>query len=121
MNAKPIEASCHCGAIKFEVDAELKEVTECNCSIYRRSGGLWGYFSPRQVRFTENRGTDFYIWGDRMLELHRCKVCGCVTHWLAVKPDYDRMGVNARMMAPAILAQARVRRIDGADTWKELP
>jgi hypothetical protein len=28
------------------------------------------------------------------------------------------MGVNARLMAPEILAAARRRRLDGADTWK---
>jgi hypothetical protein len=27
------------------------------------------------------------------------------------------MGVNARLMEPAIVAAARVRRFDGADTW----
>ena len=27
------------------------------------------------------------------------------------------MGVNARLMAPEIVAAARVRRFDGADTW----
>jgi hypothetical protein len=29
--------------------------------------------------------------------------------------------VNARMMPPDVMARARVRRFDGADTWKELP
>jgi hypothetical protein len=30
------------------------------------------------------------------------------------------MGVNARLMDPEALAHARVRRLDGADTWKYL-
>jgi hypothetical protein len=30
------------------------------------------------------------------------------------------MGVNARLMAPKVLAHAKVRRLDGADTWKYL-
>ena len=116
-----IEASCHCGAVKFEVDAELSEVTSCNCSICRRTGALWAYYSPKRVRFTTDGATDVYVWGDKMLVLHRCKVCGCITHWLAIEPDHDRMGVNARLMPPEILAKARVRRFDGADTWQELP
>lgn len=28
------------------------------------------------------------------------------------------MGVNARLMDPEILASAKVRHLDGADTWK---
>ena len=34
--------------------------------------------------------------------------------------DQDRMGVHARMLPPEVLAKARVRRSDGADTWKFL-
>ena len=31
------------------------------------------------------------------------------------------MGINARLLAPEVLAAARVRRVDGAsDTWKDL-
>lgn len=30
------------------------------------------------------------------------------------------MAVNARLIDPAVLARARVRRLDGADTWKYL-
>ena len=32
----------------------------------------------------------------------------------------DRMGVNARLMDPEVVAGARVRHLDGADTWKYL-
>jgi len=33
--------SCHCGAVRYEVMAPADlEVTECNCSICRRSGYL---------------------------------------------------------------------------------
>jgi hypothetical protein len=30
------------------------------------------------------------------------------------------MGVNARLMAPEVLATTRVRRLDGAKTWEYL-
>jgi hypothetical protein len=51
-----------------------------------------------------------------MLEFHRCKRCGCVTHWEAVDKTRDRMGVNARLMTPEVVAHARVRHVDGA-SW----
>jgi hypothetical protein len=107
--------------VKLEIDAELDEVTDCNCSICRRYGALWAYFSPKHVRVNPPDGaTDVYVWGERMIEFHRCKLCGCVTHWLATKPGHDRMGINARLLSPAVLAKARIRRFDGAETWKEL-
>jgi len=116
-----IEATCHCGAVRLEIDAAPKEVTDCNCSVCRRYGVLWAYYSPKQVRVVAGDGaTDTYMWDDRSIRFHRCRICGCVTHWAAVDQGYDRMGVNARLMSPEILAPARVRRLDGANTGKYL-
>src|SRR5262245_38844120 len=115
-----IEASCHCGTVKIEVDVELAptQLTSCNCSICRRLGTLWTYYTPAQVRVTGATAT--YRWGDKTLDLHRCVTCGCVTHWSPLDPALQRMGVNARLMDPAVVAAARVRRFDGAETWQFL-
>ena len=111
-----IEASCHCGAVKIELEAAPTELTSCNCSICRRLGTLWCYYPPAQVRVVGTTAT--YRWGDRTIVFHRCATCGCATHWSAVDPARQRMGVNARLLEPAIVGAARVRRLDGADTWE---
>ncbi len=111
-----IEGTCHCGAVKIEVESAPTELTSCNCSICRRTGALWCYFAPASVRVAGS--TAKYVWGDKTLELHHCATCGCVTHWSPLDPATDRMGVNARLMAPDVVAAARIRRLDGADTWK---
>jgi hypothetical protein len=113
-----IQASCHCGAVTIEVPRAPTELTSCNCSLCRRLGGLWCYFPPAEVRVAGATAT--YVWGDKSLATHRCTVCGCITHWSPLDPKLDRMGVNARLMDPAIVAAARIRRIDGADTWQFL-
>jgi hypothetical protein len=116
-----IAASCHCGALRLEIDAAPETVTDCNCSICRRLGVLWAYYSPKQVRLVpENGATDIYMWDDRAIEFHHCLTCGCTTHWSAVDRNAVRMGVNARLMDPKVLAGARVRHLDGAVTEKYL-
>jgi hypothetical protein len=117
-----IEASCHCGHVKMEIARAPRRVTSCNCSICRRTGALLAYYKPSQVRFTGKKtpAAKIYKWGDKMLEFHHCPKCFCFTHWSAVDKTYDRMGVNARLMPPEILAKARVRHFDGAKTWKFL-
>ncbi len=110
-----IEASCHCGAVRFAVEVAPDEVNDCNCSICRRYGTLWAYYRPSHVRFAAGSGpTDIYVWNDRTLEFHRCRSCGCVTHWSPVDRTRQRMGVNARLMAPDVLAAATVFHGDGA-------
>ncbi len=116
-----IVASCHCGAVSLEVAAAPVEVTDCNCSICRRYGVLWAYYPLADVRVVpEGVETDLYCWDDRSIAFHRCRVCGCVTHWAPVGPGRDRMGVNARLMDLAVLAGAWVRRLDGAVTERYL-
>jgi hypothetical protein len=103
------------------IESAPVEVTDCNCSICRRYGTLWAYYSPRQVRILPPDGaTDIYMWDDRSLEFHRCKNCGCVTHWAPVDTTRDRMGVNTRMMNPAVIARTRIRHLDGAVTGQYL-
>ena len=112
-----IQASCHCGAVRLEIDTAPEQVTDCSCSICRRYGVLWAYYNPSQVRLVPAPPrTDTYLWDDRSIAFHRCRTCGCVTHWSAVTADPDRMGVNARLMDLNVLAKARVRRLDGAVT-----
>jgi hypothetical protein len=116
-----ITASCHCGLISLEIAAAPSEVTACNCSICRRYGVLWAYYPPRQVSVSSaGAATDTYMWDDRSIVFHRCPNCGCVSHWAPVDTARDRMGVNARLLPPEILARARVRHLDGAVTEQYL-
>jgi hypothetical protein len=107
-----IHASCHCGAVRLEIDSAPDEVTDCACSICRRKGALWAYYSMKKVRIIPESGaTAIYMWGDRDLEFHSCKICACSTHWEPVNKSHDRMGVNARLMDADVLAAAAVKKI----------
>ena len=116
-----IRTSCHCGSVRLEVAVAPTEVTECNCSICHRYGVLWAYYLPSQVRVVPaDAATDTYMWDDRSIAFHRCRTCGCVSHWVATDSGRDRMGVNARLLDPKVLARARVRHLDGAHTERYL-
>jgi len=115
-----LQASCHCGSIKIDIPRKPRTLTSCNCSICRRTGGLWAYYKAAEVRVHAPRGsTDSYVWGDRALRLIRCATCGCVTHWTGIS-QRERMGVNCRNLDPEVTKNVRIRRFDGASTWKFL-
>lgn len=38
------KGSCHCGAVAFEVEGEIGQVIDCNCSICSRKGHCSGLF-----------------------------------------------------------------------------
>jgi len=117
-----LTSACHCGAVHVEVPRKPRRLTSCNCSICRRYGTLWAYYNYSDVRVLAEPGTtSSYSWGDKRLEFVRCNTCGCVTHWKPVNAARDsRMGVNARNFDPGAIEKIRVRRLDGAATWKFL-
>ncbi|GIL05308.1 MAG: hypothetical protein AMXMBFR72_11090 [Betaproteobacteria bacterium] len=117
-----LTATCHCGAVRITVPRRPRSLTLCNCSICRRLGALWAYCPADKVRVEAAPGaTHAYAWGDRTLRFVRCKSCGCVTHWEPLKRrPGSKMGVNARNFEPHEVAGARLRRLDGASSWKYL-
>lgn len=107
-------ASCHCGSIRIKVDASPIYLNQCHCSVCRRYGTLWGYYRPDQVRLLSTPGaTETYSWGDRNLEFHRCRACGCVTHWKSTDGDASRMAISGRLLDPADIAEVPVRQSEG--------
>ncbi len=74
---KTYRGSCHCGAVKFEVDADLSEVTRCTCSMCSKKGGLFCYVPPDQFR--QLQGEDdltVYRFNTELAKHIFCKHCG---------------------------------------------
>ena len=104
--------SCHCGRVRLTLRGEPVEASECNCSICRRTAGLWHYGPPAD--FTVEGDGVAYRQGDCMLDTWHCATCGCTTHWTAVDPEYQRMAVNLRMFEPALWRDLPRKFVDGA-------
>ncbi|MDP3085103.1 MAG: hypothetical protein Q8N44_15625 [Rubrivivax sp.] len=134
-----LRLSCHCGAVAIEVPQRPEQVVDCNCSLCRRIGALWAHYAlgawaaegdarvlpPTLLGTVTLSGhpehTAEYIWGDKTLRTLHCRHCGIVTHWEPLQAEPGaRHGVNMRNADPAALQGVRVRRFDGADSWKYL-
>lgn len=114
-----LEGSCHCGAVRLVLPALPDEALSCNCSLCRRSGGIWSFYALGTVTVQGHpEHTEDYVWGDRTLRTVRCRNCGVVTHWEPLDPTPGaRHGVNLRNFEPALVEALVIRRFDGADTW----
>jgi hypothetical protein len=78
-NTPPTHAgSCHCGAVRFQVQLDLRDGgTRCNCSICTKQGITAALVKP--AAFTLLAGADSlltYQWGSNIGTRHFCKVCG---------------------------------------------
>jgi hypothetical protein len=114
------EASCHCGAVRLHVAAFPATLTTCNCSICRRYAARWVYYERKDVTFLcQPDAFSTYIRGDRMIEFCFCKNCGCLTHYEDVEKDPgSRVALNFNMLPPEQVPELKIRKFDGANSWK---
>ena len=118
-----LRATCQCGAVVIEVARKPRKLTVCNCTLCVRYGALWAYYTRKSARVARgNRKLRSYSKPGGWLAFHHCSVCGCLTHWFAAKGvrSDGRMGVNARLLDPKLLASTPISVLDGAATWKRL-
>ena len=72
--------SCHCGAVTFEVDADLSKLGECNCSICRKKGSV--HHRVPEDRFRLLTGADVlrkYQFNKKIATHFFCPNCGIHT------------------------------------------
>ena len=118
--AEELVASCHCGRATIRLPRKPESVTQCNCSLCSKTGFRGVYFSSEELVIEGE--FDSYVRDDlkqAYLANHRCRTCGVLTHWTPLSdPPHERMGVNARLIDPALLEGVPVREVDGA-SWDE--
>jgi hypothetical protein len=93
--------SCHCGAVRFEVEApEAVEVEQCNCSICAMTGFL--HLIVPASRFRLLAGADqlsVYTFNTGVARHTFCKVCG-IKPFYTPRSNPDGIDVNVRCLDP---------------------
>lgn len=74
---KTYHGSCHCGAVKFEVDGEFKEGLSCNCSHCSRKGMLLAFVPKENVRVKQGEDKlNTYLFNTKKINHRFCSICG---------------------------------------------
>lgn len=93
------QGGCHCGAVRFEVEAPVQvEVEDCNCSICCRSGHLHLIVPRSQFRLLqgeENLST--YSFNSHIAQHRFCKTCGIKPFYIP-RSNPDGVDVNLRCL-----------------------
>ena len=110
------QGRCHCGAIAFEVDGEIDQAIDCNCSMCRKRGGLL-WFAPREALrlSTPEAGLSTYRFNTMKIAHHFCPTCGIAPFGEGVGPDGASMAaVNVRCLEGVDLAALKIVQVDGS-------
>ncbi len=121
-------ATCHCKAVSVTITELPEFVQDCNCSLCRKNGSLWGYFPSDQVKISSQ--TQSYFRQDRSnpaVQIHFCGNCGSASHWSLTQEfikqngPNKRMGVNMNLFDPDVLTGLELRFADGLNWDGEGP
>jgi hypothetical protein len=111
--------SCHCGRVAISIEAPPVYVNDCNCSLCRKAGALWGYFHPSEVGVEgETNGYSRDDKGEPAVEIRFCAHCGSTTHFVLTDSAVARLGnvqlgINMRLAEASELAGVELRYPDG--------
>ncbi len=115
--AQTWQGGCHCGRVRFEVTAEIEQVSDCNCSICRKKGFLHLIVEPSQFRLLQgedalvdyrfNTGTACHTF---------CGSCG-IHAFYTPRSHPDKVDVNVRCIEGIDLSKLTVVPFDGQN-WE---
>lgn len=97
IHVKPHAASCHCGAVQFEVELTdgLNTARRCTCSFCRMRGAVAVSAPLDGIRIL--KGEDkltLYQFNTKSAKHYFCSVCGIYTHHQR-RSNPNQYGVNA--------------------------
>ena len=109
------QASCHCGAVKVDVDADPpSEAVACNCSHCRREGFLLSFVPRDKVTITGRDQLTEYRFNKHVIAHLFCRTCG--SQPVAEGPGKDGPGamINLNCVPTIDPESLKVTHFDGA-------
>lgn len=107
---------CHCGAVRFEVDALARiAAIECNCSICRMTAFL--HLIVPTTRFRLTRGEEMlseYTFNSGVARHRFCRACGIKSFYVP-RSNPDGIDVNVRCLDAGTIEGIDISPFDDND------
>lgn len=108
------QGSCHCGAVRFAVEADLSSVVSCNCSMCGRLGSLLTFVPAAQFHLDpESKPQTDYQFGKKRLHHPFCPTCGVHVIGHGMNGDQAMYAVNVRCLDGVDPATLTLKHFDG--------
>jgi hypothetical protein len=115
-DAKTYTGGCHCGRVRYETEADLSRVMECNCSICRKRGVLLAFVPADKFKLAsgEEALTD-YQFNRKAIHHLFCKTCGVGSFSRGSGPNgVEMVALNVSCFDGVDLDTLNIQPFDGA-------
>ncbi len=108
---------CQCGAIRYEVEADLDHTFTCNCSRCQKIGAVLTFVPKAQFHLTNDGPVTEYLF-HKMIVHHRfCPTCGIEAYAIGKGPDgMDMIAVNANCLDGVDPRKLQSHHMNGAES-----
>lgn len=111
---KTYKGGCHCGAIQYEADTDLKRVIECDCSHCHIKGLLLTFVDTEKFRLLQGEDNlTSYQFNKKSIDHLFCKTCG--TQPFAKGTSFPQVGVNVRCLNDIDISKLTLEYYNGKD------
>ena len=123
---RTLRGSCHCGRVKFEVEADpARGASRCNCSVCTKLGALSSIVKPEAFRLmTPEAELGVYEWGAKISKRYFCKACGthCFGRGHLAEVGGDYVSFSYRAIDDFEISELSVVHWDGRhNNWQAGP
>lgn len=110
---------CHCGAVRFEVQAPARlTVQSCNCSICAKTGFLHLIVSAADFTLLSGgEALSHYRFNTGTAEHLFCRVCGVKSYYVP-RSNPDGFSVNFRCLDAGTVEAVEIEEFDGQN-WEQ--
>jgi hypothetical protein len=107
---------CHCGRVRFEVDAPGRiEALQCNCSICRMTGFLHLIVAAGRFRLVQGaESLSEYTFNTGVAKHRFCRVCGIKSFYVP-RSNPDGIDVNVHCLDRGTIEQVSISLFDDGD------
>jgi hypothetical protein len=119
------KGSCHCGRVRFEIEANIDHVRVCDCSICKKRGALNHRIPKENLKLlTPWEDLVLYQWGSKTAKDFFCPTCGILPFRRPSDPmseeilegakPFDGWAVNVRCLEGVNLESIPIKKVYGS-------
>lgn len=115
MTRQHYSGGCQCGAVTYEVEADLDQTITCNCSRCQRLGFVLAFVPKADFRLVRDGPVTEYLFNRKQISHRFCPVCGVESYAYGKAPDGSEVvAVNVNCLTGVDPRALDSKAVDGA-------